>query len=119
MIEPTESEPLSEMDRLVDALISIRKEIEEVESGKVDPVNNVLKNAPHTQLRILSDEWKFPYSREAACYPNKWVKMNKMWPTVARVVSISHLYTSLDHISPLYTLYIYIMFNSYTFMPII
>ncbi len=82
MIEPTESESKQEMDRFCDALISIKKEIDD--SSKED-MHNILKNAPHTLEMITSDEWIFPYSREAAAFPLDYVKENKFWPTVRRV----------------------------------
>jgi len=85
MVEPTESENKAELDRFCDALIQIRKEIDEVIEGKVDKDNNVLKNAPHTVSMIASDEWAFPYSRSKAVYPLAWVKERKFWPAVARV----------------------------------
>jgi glycine dehydrogenase len=85
MIEPTESESLSELDRFCDAMISIRKEIEEIETGSADKNDNVLKNAPHPAHRIASDNWQHPYSREKAVYPNHWVRANKFWAPVARV----------------------------------
>jgi glycine dehydrogenase len=85
MIEPTESEPKEELDRFVEALIEIRNEIREVEEGKTDKENNVLKNAPHTAGVITSDEWKRPYSRQKAAYPLPFVKEAKFWPSVSRV----------------------------------
>lgn len=88
MIEPTESEPKIEIDRLINALIAIRGEIDEVETGKADPKNNVLKNAPHTSSRVLSDKWNYPYTREQAAFPTQFVKNNKFWPTVARVDNV-------------------------------
>ena len=87
MIEPTESESLEELDRFCDALISIRKEIQEIEDGIAEADNNVLKNAPHTQSVTLSDNWEYPYSREKAVYPAKFVKENKFWPAVSRIDS--------------------------------
>jgi glycine dehydrogenase len=87
MIEPTESESIDELDRFCDALISIRKEIEEIENGKADKTNNVLKNAPHTAKIVLDDQWNRPYSREKAAYPLSYVKASKFWPTVGRVDS--------------------------------
>jgi glycine dehydrogenase len=87
MIEPTESESLVELDRFCDALLSIRKEIREIEKGKSDPADNVLKNAPHTQDMAMQDEWRFPYSREKAVYPLPFLKENKFWPSVARIDS--------------------------------
>jgi glycine dehydrogenase len=85
MIEPTESEPKQEMDRFVDALIEIRNEIREVEEGKADKENNVLKHAPHTASIITADEWTRPYSRQKAAYPLSFVKESKFWPSVSRV----------------------------------
>jgi glycine dehydrogenase len=85
MVEPTESEPKEELDRFCDAMIAIRQEIEEVVTGKADPKDNVLKNAPHTAAAVCADDWKHPYSREKAAFPLPWVKANKFWPTVARV----------------------------------
>jgi glycine dehydrogenase len=85
MIEPTESEPKAELDRFCEALIAIRQEIEEVVTGKVDPKDNVLKNAPHTSAVVTADAWKHPYSREKAAFPLPWVKASKVWPTVGRI----------------------------------
>jgi len=85
MIEPTESEPKEELDRFVDALIEIRNEIREVEEGKADKENNVLKNAPHTAAVITSDHWTKPYSRQKAAYPLPFVRDAKFWPSVSRV----------------------------------
>jgi glycine dehydrogenase len=85
MIEPTESEPKAEMDRFVDALIEIRNEIREVEEGKWQKENNVLKHAPHTASIITADEWTRPYSRQKAAYPLPFVKETKFWPSVSRV----------------------------------
>ncbi len=82
MIEPTESESKAEMDRFCDAMISIKKEIDQ--SSKED-TNNVLKNAPHTLDMITNDEWQFPYSRQEAAFPLEYVKDNKFWPSVRRV----------------------------------
>jgi glycine dehydrogenase (decarboxylating) len=85
MIEPTESEPKEELDRFVQALIQIREEIREIEEGKADKENNVLKRAPHTAAVVTSDSWDRPYSREKAAYPLAFVKENKFWPSVSRV----------------------------------
>ena len=85
MIEPTESEPKSELDRFCDALISIFHEIQEVENGSVDKTDNVLKNAPHTAAVITGNEWNHSYTRQKAAYPLTWVKNNKFWPSVGRV----------------------------------
>ncbi len=85
MVEPTESEAKAELDRFCEAMISIRKEIQEIMDGKFDKVNNVIKNAPHTAKLVVSDNWEKPYNREKAAFPLKWVKANKFWPSVARV----------------------------------
>lgn len=85
MIEPTESEPKQELDRFIDAMLSIRQEIESIESGKMDKENNALKNAPHTAQMLMKPEWNHPYSREEAVYPVEWLRTNKFWPVVGRV----------------------------------
>jgi glycine dehydrogenase len=85
MIEPTESEPREELDRFVDALISIRAEIEQVELGIADRQDNALKNAPHTAAMVTADEWDHPYSRAQAAYPAPWTRELKFWPFVRRV----------------------------------
>ena len=85
MIEPTESEPLVEMDRFCEAMISIRKEIAEIENGTADKADNVLKMAPHTAEELCADEWKHVYSRTQAAYPVDGIKSNKFWPAVGRV----------------------------------
>jgi glycine dehydrogenase len=85
MIEPTESEDKGELDRFCDALISIRMEIKEIEEGKADKKDNVLKRAPHTHHIICGDEWNRPYSRQKAAFPAEWVKHGKFWPSIARV----------------------------------
>jgi len=85
MVEPTESESLEELDRFCDAMISIRAEIREVEEGKADKANNVLKNSPHTAEVATSDEWTFPYSRKKAVYPHPALEMFKFWPPVSRI----------------------------------
>ena len=85
MIEPTESESLCEVDKFIDALISIRKEITEVENGEVDAKENVLVNAPHAEYEVVADEWNHAYSREKAAYPAAWVRENKFWLPVCRV----------------------------------
>jgi glycine dehydrogenase len=85
MIEPTESESKQEMDRYCDALIAIKKEVEAIEAGKLDKTNNPLKNAPHTQSCVISDEWNRPYGRELAAYPASWLRDYKFWPSVGRV----------------------------------
>jgi glycine dehydrogenase len=85
MIEPTESEPRSELDRFCDAMIMIREEIREIETGKADRQANVLKNAPHTAHAVTADSWSAPYSREKAAYPAPWSRHFKFWPAVGRV----------------------------------
>jgi glycine dehydrogenase len=85
MVEPTESESKAELDRFCEAMISIRKEIQEIIDGKADKANNVIKNAPHTSKLLISDKYDKPYSREKAAFPLPWVKANKFWPSVARV----------------------------------
>ncbi|NDJ21940.1 aminomethyl-transferring glycine dehydrogenase [Nostoc sp. B(2019)] len=85
MVEPTESESKQELDRFCDALISIRQEIAEIESGKVDTQDNVLKNAPHTAESLIAGEWQHTYSREQAAYPAPWTREHKFWPAVSRI----------------------------------
>jgi glycine dehydrogenase len=85
MIEPTESESQEELDRFCDALIAIRGEIAEIEQGKADRQQNVLKNAPHTADVVVNDAWQYPYGREKAAYPAPWTRLNKFWPAVGRV----------------------------------
>ncbi|MBL7715948.1 MAG: aminomethyl-transferring glycine dehydrogenase [Bdellovibrionales bacterium] len=85
MIEPTESESLREIDRFCDAMIQIRAEIAEIESGKADRAKNLLKLAPHTSSQVMSDSWDRPYSRERAAFPVPGLRDNKFWPPVARV----------------------------------
>ena len=85
MIEPTESEAQSELDRFCRALIQIKKEILAIENGDADKEDNVLKNAPHTARHVTSNDWSHPYSREEAAYPASYTKDNKFWPAVGRV----------------------------------
>jgi glycine dehydrogenase len=85
MIEPTESEDKAELDRFCDALISIKKEIQEIEKGKADKKDNVLQNAPHTLKSITVDDWKRPYKRSKAAYPLPYLYQSKFWSTVGRV----------------------------------
>ena len=85
MIEPTESESKAELDRFIDALLTIREEIAEVERGEADAKDNVLVNAPHAEYEIVSNEWSHPYSREKAAYPAEWIRENKFWIPVGRV----------------------------------
>jgi glycine dehydrogenase len=85
MIEPTESESKGELDRFCEAMISIRQEIAEIEQGKADRADNLLKNSPHTAQAIASDHWKHPYSRERAAFPAPWTRASKFWPAVGRI----------------------------------
>lgn len=85
MIEPTESEDKAELDRFCDALISIREEIKAIEEGRSDIQDNPLKNAPHTQYAVTTNEWNHAYSRQQAAFPLPYVMLNKFWPSVARV----------------------------------
>lgn len=85
MVEPTESEPKSELDRFCDAMISIRQEIAEIAEGSADVADNVLKNAPHTADSVISSDWNHSYTREKAVYPLEWVRETKFWPSVGRV----------------------------------
>jgi glycine dehydrogenase len=87
MIEPTESESRGELDRFCEAMIVIRKEIHEIEKGKADSQNNLLKNAPHTIDAVLANEWPHPYTREEAVFPLLWVREHKFWPSVGRIDS--------------------------------
>jgi glycine dehydrogenase len=88
MIEPTESESKEELDRFCEALIAIHGEIKAVESGHVDPLNNVLKNAPHTAQAVISDKWDRPYPREQAAFPVPWTRAHKFWPAVGRIDNV-------------------------------
>ena len=85
MIEPTESESLAELERLIQALVLIKEECVAVAAGKFDATDNPLKMAPHTAAEVTADEWAHPYSRAQAAYPLAWVSENKFWPHVARV----------------------------------
>ena len=85
MIEPTESESLSELDRFCEAMIAIREEIREVELGILDRYDNPLKHAPHTAAVVTADAWEHGYSRERAAFPTAWVRERKFWPFVGRV----------------------------------
>jgi glycine dehydrogenase len=87
MVEPTESESKAELDRFCDALISIRDEIREIESGEMDRADNPLKNAPHTMEAVVADAWTHGYSRERAAFPLPYVRARKFWPAVARIES--------------------------------
>lgn len=88
MVEPTESESKEELDRFCDAMIAIRKEIEAIEQGRMDPKDNLLKNAPHSAKALLAEPWTHPYSRMEAGYPAAMTRANKFWPPVARVDNV-------------------------------
>jgi glycine dehydrogenase len=85
MVEPTESEPLEELDRFSEAMLAIHAEIQAVMTGEADAKNNVLKNAPHTAEDVTADEWTRPYSRQQAAYPVPALRGAKYWPPVSRV----------------------------------
>ncbi len=87
MIEPTESESLAEIDRFCDAMLAIRDEIREIEQEQQDPLDNALKNAPHTTAQ-LAGEWQHAYSREKAAYPVKSLHLNKFWAPVSRIDNV-------------------------------
>jgi glycine dehydrogenase len=88
MVEPTESEPLAELDRFIDAMIAIRGEIRRVEEGVWPQDDNPLKNAPHTAPSLVAGEWTHPYSREIAAYPLAALKSGKYWAPVGRVDNV-------------------------------
>jgi glycine dehydrogenase len=88
MVEPTESESKEELDRFCDAMIAICREIEEIESGRADARDNLLKNAPHTAAMLLAAEWEHAYSRERAAYPSPATRQHKFWPPVGRVDNV-------------------------------
>jgi glycine dehydrogenase len=85
MIEPTESESKAELDRFCDALIAIRQEIADIETGVLDRSDNPLKHAPHTMGAVVTDDWRHGYSRERAAFPAPWTRDRKFWPAVARI----------------------------------
>lgn len=87
MVEPTESEPKAELDRFIDAMLSIRQEARDIEEGRMDAINNPLKNAPHTVADLVG-EWDRPYSRDKACYPPGALGVDKYWPPVNRVDNV-------------------------------
>jgi glycine dehydrogenase len=88
MVEPTESESKEELDRFCAAMIAIRKEIDEIISGKANREDNLLKNSPHTVATVIADNWRHSYTREQAAFPLHWVRDNKFWPSVARVDNV-------------------------------
>jgi len=85
MVEPTESEPLEELDRFCDAMLAIWSEIQAVIDGTADKTDNPLKNAPHTAQDVSADEWPHKYSRTQAAYPVPSLRHNKFWPTISRI----------------------------------
>ncbi len=85
MVEPTESESLEELDRFCEAMIAIRNEIREIESGEADSQDNLLRRSPHTLAEVTADEWNRPYSRERAAFPSAATRRHKVWPYVGRV----------------------------------
>ncbi len=85
MVEPTESEPFYELNRFIEAMISIKGEIDEIVSGKADKLVNVIMKAPHTVQMISADTWELPYSRQKAAFPMPWSAEDKYWPTVTRI----------------------------------
>jgi glycine dehydrogenase len=85
MVEPTESEPFYELNRFVDAMVTIKKEIDEVAEGKSDKLINPIMKAPHTIQMVTADDWKLPYSRQKAAFPMPWSMNDKYWPTVTRI----------------------------------
>jgi glycine dehydrogenase len=88
MIEPTESESKAELDRFIDAMIAIREEIRAIETGRMDRVDNPLKNAPHTAAMLLVAQWNHDYSRDQAAYPIATLKDAKYWPPVGRADNV-------------------------------
>jgi glycine dehydrogenase len=88
MIEPTESEGLQEIDRFCNTLKKIKEEIDKVESGVYDKVDNPIKNSPHTHVELIANKWEHKYEREEAAYPSEFLKQIKYWPPVARVDNV-------------------------------
>ncbi|MCB1323506.1 MAG: glycine dehydrogenase (aminomethyl-transferring), partial [Leptospiraceae bacterium] len=88
MVEPTESEPLEELDRFCDAMLGIRSEIQDVIDGRVDATDNVLKQAPHTATEIAGDNWTHAYSRNRAVFPLSGQETYKFWPAVSRIDNV-------------------------------
>src|SRR5690606_18349127 len=88
MIEPTESEGLIELDRFIDAMISIRQEIAQIETGAIEVDKSPLRNAPHPAQLLLQSEWPYPYTSEQAAYAVEGLRHNKYWPPVSRVDNV-------------------------------
>ena len=85
MVEPTESEPIAELDRFVEAMIQIRKEIKDIEDGKAEKGNNIISHAPYTAEMLMANEWNFPFTREEAGFPMKSDVQDKYFPHVTRI----------------------------------
>jgi glycine dehydrogenase len=85
MIEPTESEDLSELDRFCDAMITIRDEIRRVERGEWRVEDSSLRNAPHPAADVATDDWQHPYTRGEAAFPVEWLRADKYWSPVSRI----------------------------------
>ena len=85
MIEPTESESKEELDRFCNAMTRIRKEIADIEEGRADKENNLLRNAPHPHTLLLEENWRFPYSKQDAFFPMQEIELEKYWPPVGRI----------------------------------
>ena len=88
MIEPTESENLSEINRFCSTLKKIKEEIDKIQSGEFDKIDNPIKNAPHTHVELVSNKWNHKYEREVAAYPSEFLRTTKYWPPVARVDNV-------------------------------
>jgi glycine dehydrogenase len=88
MIEPTESEGLDEINRFCNTLITIKNEIDKIQSGQFDKIDNPIKNAPHTHVEVAANKWNHKYEREEAAYPSEILKTTKYWPPVARVDNV-------------------------------
>jgi len=104
MIEPTESESKTELDRLCEALQIIREEIRDIELGRADPNDNPLKNAPHTVTMVCGTEWAHPYPRERGAFPAAWVRARKLWPASARIDNVwgdRHLFCTCPSVEEL------------------
>jgi len=88
MIEPTESEPLCELDRFCDAMIAIREEITEIESGKGSADDSILRHAPYTVESVTTDDWPHMFSRQQAAFPVDSLKKDRYWPPVGRIDNV-------------------------------
>jgi glycine dehydrogenase len=88
MVEPTESESKHELDRFIEAMIAIRREIRAIEEGRIDREDNPLRNAPHTAAMVTAENWEHDYPREAAAFPVPGLKQHKYWPPVARIDNV-------------------------------